>query len=60
MRQVVIGWGLTVLCMSLATVLMLTLLFTAHLLLLGAIVTICMRGSFRTALVGEEGGKAGV
>ncbi len=33
--------------MSLATVLLLTLLFTAHLLLLGVIVTMYLRGSLR-------------
>ena len=49
-RQVVLGWGLTVFCMSLATVLLLTLLFTAHLLLLGVVVTMYLRGSFRRSL----------
>lgn len=41
-----------VFCMSLATVLLLALLFAAHLLLLGAVVTMCLRGSHV-----ERGGK---
>ena len=57
-RQVVLGWGLTVFCLSLATVLLLTLLFAAHLLLLGLLVAMYLRGSFR-GIAGERGGGGG-
>ena len=39
----IIGWGAMVFCLSLATVLLLTLLFTAHLLLLGLLVVLYFR-----------------
>ena len=44
--------------MSLATVLLLTLLFTAHLLLLGVIVTMYLRGSLRGSIMSGERRKA--
>ena len=59
-RQVVLRWGLTVFCLSLATVLLLTLLFTAHLLLLGLLVAMYLRGSFRGSLGSGEGRKVRV
>ena len=53
-RQVVLGWGLMVFCISLATVLLLTLLFTAQLLLLGVVVTMYLRGSSRGSMMSGE------
>ncbi len=50
-----LGWGLMVFCMSLATVLLLTLLLTAHLLLLGVVFTMFLRGSFTGGVLGGEG-----
>ena len=54
-RQVVLGWGLAVFSMSLATVLLLTLLLTAHLLLLWVLVTMFLRGSFRGPVMSSSG-----
>lgn len=44
-------------CLSLATVLLLTLLFAAHVLLLGVVVTMYLRGSFRGSVI-RGGGEA--
>lgn len=43
--------------MSLATVLLLTLLFTAHVLLLGVVVTMYLRGSLRGPMMRLSGGE---
>lgn len=43
-RQVVIAWAMMVFGLSLATVLFLTLLFTAHLVLLGVVAVTLLRG----------------